>query len=88
MLASPAHRIVSLGSRNYILCVCRRGEKVDGTAYFAYSTSLVQRIASILGEADDAAPYGAMVDKIKEAFSREFITENGRDDDLGALGRH
>ncbi len=48
------------------------------TAYFAYSTSLVQRIASILGKADDAARYAALSDDIKAAFRREFITENGR----------
>ena len=48
------------------------------TAYFAYSTSLLQQIASILGEADDAARYGALLEDVKESFRREFITENGR----------
>jgi alpha-L-rhamnosidase len=48
------------------------------TAYFAYSTSLLQRIASILGKEDDVARYGALVDDIKEAFRQEFITPNGR----------
>jgi len=48
------------------------------TAYFAYSISLVQRIASILGKTDDAAWYAALADDVKAAFHREFITENGR----------
>jgi alpha-L-rhamnosidase len=48
------------------------------TAYFAYSTSLLRRIASILGKDDDAARYAALVDSIKGAFRREFVTTNGR----------
>jgi alpha-L-rhamnosidase len=48
------------------------------TAYFAYSTSLLQRIASVLGKGDDAARYAALLEDIKQAFRREFITANGR----------
>jgi len=48
------------------------------TAYFAYSTSLLQRIASVLGEEDDAARYAALLEDVKEAFRKEFITANGR----------
>jgi alpha-L-rhamnosidase len=48
------------------------------TAYFAYSTSLLQRIASILGRDEDAARYADLVNDIKAAFRREYITPNGR----------
>jgi alpha-L-rhamnosidase len=48
------------------------------TAYFAYSTSLLQRIARILGRADDMARYAALLEDIKGAFRREFVTTNGR----------
>lgn len=48
------------------------------TAYFAYSTSLLQRIAAILGREDDAARYGTLVNDIKEAFRSEYVTPNGR----------
>ncbi len=48
------------------------------TAYFAYSTSLLQRIAGVLGKMDDAAHYGALADRVKEAFRKEYITANGR----------
>ncbi len=48
------------------------------TAYFAYSTSLLRRIASILGREDDAARYGTLLNDVKEVFQREFITANGR----------
>jgi alpha-L-rhamnosidase len=48
------------------------------TAYFAYSTGLLRRIASILGEEEDAARYGALAADAKEAFRKEFITSSGR----------
>jgi alpha-L-rhamnosidase len=48
------------------------------TAYFAYSTSLLQRAAAVLGKEDDAAQYAALADNIKQAFRREFVTANGR----------
>jgi len=48
------------------------------TAYFAYSTSLLQRIATILGKTDDAARFATLENEIKAAFRREYITPNGR----------
>lgn len=48
------------------------------TAYFAYSTSLLQKIATILGKKVDAGEYGRLFDKIKTAFEAEYITPNGR----------
>jgi alpha-L-rhamnosidase len=48
------------------------------TAYFAYSTSLVQRIAAILDREDDAARYADLLEAIKQAFRKEFVTANGR----------
>jgi alpha-L-rhamnosidase len=48
------------------------------TAYFAYSTSLLQRTASILGKEDDAERYLALAEDVKDAFRREFVTANGR----------
>jgi alpha-L-rhamnosidase len=48
------------------------------TAYFAYSTSLLQRIALVLGKADDAARYAALLEDVKAAFRSEYVTPNGR----------
>ena len=48
------------------------------TAYFAHSTSLLQRIATILGKESDAVRYSALLDDIKQAFRREYVTANGR----------
>ncbi|MBN1895765.1 family 78 glycoside hydrolase catalytic domain [bacterium] len=47
-------------------------------AYFARSTDLLQRTAVALGKQEDAEQYGALLEKIKAAFVREFISENGR----------
>jgi alpha-L-rhamnosidase len=48
------------------------------TAFFAHSTDLVQRTAAILGKSADAARYGELLSKIKDAFRREYVTEAGR----------
>jgi len=48
------------------------------TAYFAWSTKLVSRIATILGKTNDAADYRELYQNIKEAFQKEFVTPNGR----------
>lgn len=48
------------------------------TAYYAYSTSLLQRIAVILGEVEDAQYYSSLHGHILQALQDEFITPNGR----------
>ncbi len=48
------------------------------TAYFYYSTSLMSKIASLLGRNEDSERYAGLLPRIKEAFHREFITPNGR----------
>ena len=54
------------------------GKDLIATAFFAHSTDLLQRIAHILGKEDDASRYAELFAKIKDAFRREFVTENGR----------
>jgi alpha-L-rhamnosidase len=49
-----------------------------GTAYFYHSTSLLQKIALILGKKQDAKEYTVLMKKIKNAFQLEFITQTGR----------
>ncbi|KPK77545.1 MAG: alpha-L-rhamnosidase [Phycisphaerae bacterium SM23_30] len=48
------------------------------TAYFAYSTSLLQKIAQILGKENDAEKFMLLRENIKTAFQKEFVTPNGR----------
>lgn len=48
------------------------------TAYFCYSTSLMEKIAHILHKNKDAEEFGTLVKSIKTAFQKEYITANGR----------
>jgi alpha-L-rhamnosidase len=54
------------------------GKDLVATAFFAHSTDLLQHAAKVLGKSDDAARYGELLAKIKEAFGREFVTRTGR----------
>lgn len=49
-----------------------------GTAYFAYSTQLMKRVAEVLGKDNDAMRMNQMHGSIVAAFQREFVTPNGR----------
>ena len=51
---------------------------VIATAYFAYSTSLMVRVANALGKDDDAARFQKLLKKIKAAFNRAYVAEDGR----------
>ena len=48
------------------------------TAYYFYSTTLLSRIAAIIGQNDDVQKYKTLAAGIKESFNREFVTPNGR----------
>lgn len=51
---------------------------VIATAYFAYSTSLVARMARLLGKDDDAERYEKLFEEIRQAFHARFVKEGGR----------
>ncbi len=48
------------------------------TAYFAYSSGLLSKIAGILGKDQDAKAYAQLSEDIKKAFINEFVTPAGR----------
>ncbi|MEM7331275.1 MAG: family 78 glycoside hydrolase catalytic domain [Chloroflexota bacterium] len=48
------------------------------TAYFAYSTHLMGKIAAVFGRDADAEAYQNFSDQIKVAFCNEYLTPNGR----------
>jgi len=48
------------------------------TAYYFYSSTLLSKIAAILGNQKDAAAYAALAENIKKAFNAEFVSPNGR----------
>ncbi|TVQ26955.1 MAG: alpha-L-rhamnosidase [Spirochaetaceae bacterium] len=51
---------------------------LTATAYYAHTTGLLAQAADTLGQADDAASYRSLADRIVEAFRREFVTPSGR----------
>ncbi len=48
------------------------------TAYFARSTDLLRQTAEVLGKKGEAEEYSALLDHIRAAFQKEFVTPNGR----------
>jgi alpha-L-rhamnosidase len=54
------------------------GKDLIATAFFAHSTDLLARIARVLGKKEDAAQYDALLDRIRTAFVREFVTPAAR----------
>ncbi len=44
-----------------------------GTAFFAYSASLLAKIAAVLGKAEDAARYGKLFEDIKAAYQARYL---------------
>jgi alpha-L-rhamnosidase len=48
------------------------------TAYFARSTDLLRATAEILGKKEDVDFYAGLLDHIRSAFQKEFVTPNGR----------
>lgn len=46
--------------------------------FYAHSTQLLINTANVLGKKEDAAKYTALLQKIKDAFNKEYVTANGR----------
>ncbi|MHB1033198.1 MAG: family 78 glycoside hydrolase catalytic domain [Pirellulales bacterium] len=51
---------------------------VLATAYFAYSTRLLAKMAKAVGKEDDARKYEALFGRIKEAFIKAYVAADGR----------
>ncbi|SHF41084.1 alpha-L-rhamnosidase [Pedobacter caeni] len=47
-------------------------------AFYAHSTQLLINTAKVLGKKTDEAHYSELLDRIKKAFLKEYITPNGR----------
>ena len=46
--------------------------------FYAHSTQLLIKTAKVLGKEEDVATYTALLQKIKDAFVKEYMTPNGR----------
>ena len=48
------------------------------TAFYAHSTDLLARSAKALGKTEDARDYRALFERIREAWTKEYVTATGR----------
>jgi len=51
---------------------------VIGTAYFAYSTRLLAKMAAAIGKDRDAKEYEALFEQIRDAFNKAYVSEDGK----------
>ena len=51
--------------------------KLIGTAYFYKTTRIMQRVAKVLGKADDEIYFSNLAEKISKAFTKEFVKNDG-----------
>lgn len=49
-----------------------------GTAFFCYTAKLLARIAGVLGNLSDLERYEELAQRIRTAFRRRFVTQDGR----------
>ena len=54
------------------------GKDLIATAFFAHSSDLLHRAASVLGKKEEADTYAALSSEVKAAFVKEFVTASGR----------
>lgn len=52
-------------------------KEVIYAAYYARSVDLLRRAARVLGKHDDAKRYGELFERIKGAFNKEYVAEDG-----------
>ena len=48
-----------------------------GTAMFAYSTTLVAKMARVLGRTKDTARYERLAEKVRRAYQKRYLTDDG-----------
>ena len=52
-------------------------KEIIGTAFFAYSTRLMEKIAGVLGKEEDAHYYESLSEKARDAFIQRFVNDDG-----------
>ncbi|GBF72596.1 alpha-L-rhamnosidase [Paenibacillus sp. 598K] len=80
-LRSNSEELVRPGYANYadwLSIDADTPNEVLATAYFAYSTLLLSRIAGVLGNEADQTHYEALYRDIAAAFRRAFVDDTGR----------
>jgi alpha-L-rhamnosidase len=52
-------------------------KELIGTAFFAYSTKLMAKIAEVLGRTDDAVRFASLSNTVREAFLTNYVNPDG-----------
>ncbi|GAB4054672.1 family 78 glycoside hydrolase catalytic domain [Spirosoma litoris] len=65
---SPAFEAKSAFTDNHLVAQC----------FYAYSTDLMRKAATLVGKTEDAAHYTALLERIKKAFQNAYMTPSGR----------
>jgi alpha-L-rhamnosidase len=52
-------------------------KELGATAFFAHSADLVGRMASVLGQTNDAAAYRRLFEEIRKAFVKKYVSSDG-----------
>ena len=66
------------GYGDWLAIASDTNKQLIGTAYTAYSISLMRKIAHLLNKPEDERRFAALFEKFKAAFNREFVTPAGR----------
>ena len=77
---NPDHLWTRRMGNNYGDWLSPEGQGVKplyATAYFAHSAHLVSEVAHVLGKSGDAKRYAELRDRIREAFAKAYLSEDG-----------
>ena len=66
------------GYGDWVSIASKTPKDVIATAYFAYSTRLLSKMAAAIGEDEDAKKYEELFERIKAAFNRAYVSEDAR----------
>ncbi|MHC4204092.1 MAG: family 78 glycoside hydrolase catalytic domain [Planctomycetota bacterium] len=66
------------GYGDWVSIASNTPKDVIGTAYFAYSTRLLSKMAAAIGRDDEAKEYEELFEQIKAAFNEAYVSEDAR----------
>lgn len=72
-LLRPAH-----GYGDWVSIRSNTPKDVIATAYFAYSTRLLSKMAAAIGKDEDAKKYETLFQQIKDAFNKAYVSDDAR----------
>ncbi len=66
------------GYGDWVSIASNTPKDVIATAYFAYSTRLLSKMAAAIGKNDDADKYEKLFQQIKDAFNKAYVSDDAR----------